>query len=285
MIELETFLPAAQEIDRTVGAALDEDIGSGDLTASLIDKNTQITAQLICREQAVLCGVAWFDRCCHLVDPEIDVSWRFADGETLTPDCVVCSLEGSARSILTAERTAINFLQTLSGVATQASRYVKAVEGTQARILDTRKTLPGLRLAQKYAVVAGGAHNHRIGLYDGVLLKENHIAATGSIANALAAARQAAPECDLLEIEVESLDQLDQALAANATRIMLDNFDLDMMREGVRRAAGRAEIEASGNVTMESLREIAETGVDYISVGALTKHLCAVDFSLRFSGA
>ena len=206
------------------------------------------------------------------------------DGDKLKPDCLVCELDGSARSILTAERTAINFLQTLSGVATRSAQYVAAVEGTGTRILDTRKTLPGLRLAQKYAVLAGGAFNHRIGLYDGVLIKENHIAAAGSIAKALDAARRSAPGCELLEVEVESLDQLDQALAANATRIMLDNFSLDMMREGVERVAGRAEIEASGNVTMEKLREIAETGVDYISVGALTKNIKAVDFSLRVDG-
>ena len=215
----------------------------------------------------------------------LEVIWLLQDGDQMDRDSVVCEIEGRARSILTVERTAINFVQTLSGVSTQTNRYVTAVEGTGARILDTRKTLPGLRLAQKYAVLAGGAHNHRIGLYDGILIKENHIAAAGSIVAALDAAREIAPDCDLLEIEVESLDQLDQALEASATRIMLDNFSLEMMREGVKRASGRAKIEASGNVTPERLREIAETGVDFISIGALTKNIQAVDFSLRFTGA
>lgn len=268
-----------------VRAALEEDIGTGDLTANLIDKNERISARLICREQAVLCGVAWFESSFRLVDPEIAVNWKSVDGDTLKTDCLVCELNGSARSILTAERTAINFLQTLSGVATKSAQYVAAVAGTGTRILDTRKTLPGLRLAQKYAVLVGGAFNHRIGLYDGVLIKENHIAAAGSIKKALGAARKLAPDCKLMEVEVESLEQLDQALAANATRIMLDNFNLEMMREGVERVAGRAEIEASGNVTMDKLREIAETGVDYISIGALTKNVQAVDFSLRVNGA
>lgn len=285
MKSLEKALPAQNQIERAVRAALEEDIGSGDLTAALIDQHTQTSARLICREQAILSGKAWFDCCCLLVDPEIAVTWMFDDGDRLSSDSVVCEIEGRARSILTAERTAINFLQTLSGVSTQTARFVTAVEGTGTRILDTRKTLPGLRLAQKYAVLAGGAHNHRIGLYDGVLIKENHIAAAGSIAAALDAAREVAPDCALLEIEVESLDQLDQALAARATRIMLDNFSLEMMREGVRRASGKAEIEASGNVTAEGLRAIAETGVDFISIGALTKNVQAVDFSLRFSGA
>ena len=285
MKSLEKALPAQNQIERAVLAALEEDIGSGDLTAALIDQHTQTSARLICREQAILSGKAWFDCCCLLVDPEIAVTWMFDDGDRLSSDSVVCEIEGRARSILTAERTAINFLQTLSGVSTQTARFVTAVKGTGTRILDTRKTLPGLRLAQKYAVLAGGAHNHRIGLYDGVLIKENHIAAAGSIAAALDAAREVAPDCALLEIEVESLDQLDQALAARATRIMLDNFSLEMMREGVRRASGKAEIEASGNVTAEGLRAIAETGVDFISIGALTKNVQAVDFSLRFSGA
>lgn len=285
MKPLEKALPKQNQIEKVVRAALDEDIGSGDLTAHLIDQHTRTSARLVCREQAILCGKAWFDCCCLLVDPEIAVTWSFDDGDRLNCDSVVCEIAGRARSILTAERTAINFLQTLSGVSTQTDRFVTAVEGTGTRILDTRKTLPGLRLAQKYAVLAGGAHNHRIGLYDGVLIKENHIAAAGSIAAALDAARKMAPDCPLLEIEVESLDQLDQALAAHATRIMLDNFSLEMMKEGVRRASGRAEIEASGNVTAEGLREIAETGVDFISIGALTKNVQAVDFSLRFSGA
>ena len=285
MKSLEKALPEQNQIEKVVRTALDEDIGSGDLTAILIDEHAQTSARLLCREQAILCGTAWFDCCCRLVDPEIEVIWLLQDGDQMDRDSVVCEIEGRARSILTVERTAINFVQTLSGVSTQTNRYVTAVEGTGARILDTRKTLPGLRLAQKYAVLAGGAHNHRIGLYDGILIKENHIAAAGSIVAALDAAREIAPDCDLLEIEVESLDQLDQALEASATRIMLDNFSLEMMREGVKRASGRAKIEASGNVTPERLREIAETGVDFISIGALTKNIQAVDFSLRFTGA
>jgi len=275
-------LPPQAVIEQLVAIALAEDVGDGDLTANLIDPATNASARLTCRENAVLCGVAWFDHCCRQVDKQIKVQWECGDGDRLAPDTLVCTLDGSARSILTAERTAINLLQTLSGVATAASRYVDAIAGTGTRILDTRKTLPGMRLAQKYAVLCGGAFNHRIGLYDGILIKENHIAAAGSIAAAMDAARRAAPDCALMEIEVESLDELDQALAAGATRIMLDNFDLGMMREGVRRAKGRAELEASGNVTMAGLREIAETGVDFISVGALTKNLAATDFSMRF---
>lgn len=282
MNKFDSYLPPEAVINQLVDLALEEDVGTGDLTAALIDPGTQATARLICRENAVLCGVRWFDRCCHQVDSGLTVDWQSGDGDQLVADGLVCVLSGSARSLLTTERTAINLLQTLSGVATAASRYAAAVAGTETRILDTRKTLPGMRLAQKYAVVCGGAHNHRIGLYDGVLIKENHIAAVGSIKAALDAARAAAPDCELMEIEVESLDQLDQALAAGATRIMLDNFSLEMMREGVKRASGKAEIEASGNVTMEGLGQIAATGVDFISVGALTKNLTATDFSLRF---
>ncbi len=269
---------AVQALART---ALQEDLGSGDLTAALIPANQRVEARLVCRQQAVLCGARWFEAVLSLVDEAIEVSWALADGEHLRPGQTVCGLHGPARAILTAERTAINLLQTLSATATAAQRYVAAVAGTGCRILDTRKTLPGLRLAQKYAVRVGGAENHRVGLFDGVLIKENHIACAGSVQAAVSAALAAAPDCALLEVEVESLAQLEQALAAGAGRVMLDNFDLAMMRAGVKLAAGRVELEVSGNVTLDNVREIALTGVTYISVGAITKHVDAVDFSLR----
>ncbi len=295
--------PARAVIQKLVSDALHEDIGGGDLTAVLIDESARVGARLVCREAAVLCGTAWFDEAFSQVDSGIQIHWQRDDGDALEADSVVCEINGGARAILSAERTAINLLQTLSGTATTARQYANAVAAEGARIVDTRKTLPAMRAAQKYAVTVGGAHNHRMGLFDQILIKENHIAAAGSIAEAIRRARDAAPgyghehglghkhehenkhKHAFIEIEVESLAELQQALDAGASRIMLDNFDLKAMRAGVAMAGGRAELEASGNVSLNRLREIARTGVDYISVGALTKHLRAIDFSLRFDSA
>ena len=274
-------LPERATIEKLVGDALREDIGGGDLTAALINQSAVAGARLLCRESAVLCGVAWFEETFRQVDDAVQIHWLHHDGDCLKADAVVCEIKGRARAILSAERTAINFLQTLSGTATTARQYADAVAGTVARVVDTRKTIPALRRAQKYAVAVGGAHNHRMGLFDQILIKENHIAAAGSVAEAVRRARAAADQTPI-EIEVESPAQLQQALDAGADRIMLDNFDLAAMREGVALTRGRAELEASGNVSPETVREIAQTGVDYISIGALTKHLRAIDFSLRF---
>ncbi|HEX5418937.1 MAG TPA: carboxylating nicotinate-nucleotide diphosphorylase [Gammaproteobacteria bacterium] len=278
-------LPA--DIPETVARALAEDIGTGDVTAALIAPGALAKAEVRARERAILCGAAWFDEVFRRIDPRIAVQWRCTDGAEVSADSVVCSLQGPARGILTGERTALNFLQTLSGTATTARRYADAVAGTQARVLDTRKTLPGLRSAQKYAVRCGGASNHRQGLFDAVLIKENHIAAAGGIAAAVRHARQDAGPL-MIEIEVETLDELHQALATDADRVLLDNFTLEDMRGAVAirdEAAGagkRPGLEASGNVSLETLRAIAETGIDFISVGALTKHLQATDYSMRF---
>jgi len=267
-----------KEIDRF----LDEDVGPGDLTASIIPEKTQATAQVVTRENMVLCGRAWFDVVFARLDPDIRIDWRVGEGEEVQADTVLCTLQGSARSLLTGERTALNLLQTLTGTATLARAYAAALEGTGVKVLDTRKTLPGLRKAQKYAVRCGGCHNHRMGLYDGILIKENHILAAGSIARAVRAA-QALGAGVPIEVEVENLDELQQALAAGADRLLLDNFSLELMREAVALNAGRAKLEVSGNVTLETIRAIAETGVDYISVGALTKNLRAVDLSMRIT--
>ena len=268
-------------IQATVRRALAEDVGSGDVTAALIPEDARATARVICREHAVLCGCAWFDAVFAELDERIDVKWNLRDGERVQPDQVLCTLSGPARALLTGERAALNLLQTLSGTATRAARYAAAVEGLPVRILDTRKTLPGLRIEQKYAVRTGGCHNHRIGLYDGILIKENHIAAAGSITAAVAAAR--ALNTDLpVEIEVEDLDELREGIAAGADILLLDNFSLDLLREAVALTAGRAKLESSGGVTLDNLRAIAETGVDYISTGALTKDVMAIDLSMRF---
>ena len=264
--------------------ALAEDVGAGDLTAALIPAGQRMAATVISREAGVLCGTDWFDAIFQGIDPAIRVTWRVRDGDSLTRDLVLCELDGPARGLLTGERTALNFLQTLSGTATAANRYVAVVAGTPTRILDTRKTLPGLRHAQKYAVRCGGAHNHRQGLFDGILIKENHIHAAGSIAAAVAQAKRLHPGIPV-EVETENLDELHEALAAGAEIIMLDNYGLDEMREACRIVAGRARLEASGNVDMDSLRAIAETGVDYVSIGAITKHLRALDLSMRFRTA
>ncbi|MDR1662101.1 MAG: carboxylating nicotinate-nucleotide diphosphorylase [Azoarcus sp.] len=273
------------EIERNVAAALAEDVGDGDLTAQLVPAGGIARAAVVSRENAVLCGSAWFERCFKKLDPTVVTDWRFRDGERLSPGQRVCEIEGPARVLLTGERTALNFLQLLSGVAGKTRQYADAVAGTPARIVDTRKTLPGLRLAQKYAVRCGGGGNHRIGLFDAILIKENHILAAGGIAAALSAAREIARSsgrCEFIQIEVENLDGLRQALDAGADMILLDNMSPGEMREAVAAARGKAMLEASGNVRLETVRAIAETGVDRISVGSLTKDVRALDLSMRF---
>jgi nicotinate-nucleotide pyrophosphorylase (carboxylating) len=277
--------PDTASIARNVSAALEEDIGSGDLTAQLIPADKPARATVITREHAVICGAPWVDAVFAKIDPGVRVEWHVREGDLAAPGQALCSLTGAARSLLTGERTALNFLQTLSAAATVTRQFVAAVAGTQCRILDTRKTLPGLRLAQKYAVKCGGGVNHRIGLFDAILVKENHIAAAGSIAAAVAAARKLNASV-LLEVEVESFDELQQALDAKVDRIMLDNFELNDMRKAVQIARQHAHrnvsLEASGNVDLTTVRGIAETGIDFISIGALTKHVRAVDLSMRF---
>jgi len=274
-------LPTEASIAAQVRAALTEDIGPGDLTARLIPPHTVSRVQVISREDAVLCGGSWFNEVFRQLDPGIRAEWEARDGAAISSGQLLCRLQGETRALLSGERTALNFLQTLSGTATLARRYRDAVAGTGARILDTRKTLPGLRLAQKYAVRCGGGYNHRIGLYDAILIKENHIAAAGSVTAAVVAARDTAPDVPI-EVEVEDLDQLREALAAGAAHVLLDNFSLEQLRAAVRITAGAARLEASGGVTLGRVRQIAETGVDDISVGALTKDLRAVDLSMRF---
>jgi nicotinate-nucleotide pyrophosphorylase (carboxylating) len=269
------------DISQTVQRALAEDIGGGDLTANLIAAKAYAKAQVITREDAILCGTPWFDEVFREVDKHLQITWHATDGEAIRAGHVLCVLEGPARGMLTGERTALNFLQLLSGTATQTRRYVDAVRGTSTVILDTRKTVPGLRQAQKYAVICGGGHNHRMGLYDAILIKENHIAAAGSVAAVLQMARTTAPRNVPIEIEVENMEQLREALAAGANHLLLDNFTPDKLREAVRDAHGHAKLEASGGITLENIRAIAETGVDFISVGSLTKNVTAVDLSLR----
>ncbi len=271
-----------KQIHDEVRSAMDEDIGSGDLTANLISENSRAHATVITRQAAVLCGTRWFDACFRHLDPNCDIQWRFCDGATVEENQPLCEIYGNARAMLTAERCALNFLQTLSATATATRRHVDAVKGTKARIMDTRKTLPGLRIAQKYAVTMGGGHNQRIGLFDGVLIKENHILAAGGIARVLQQAGALAPQGVSIQIEVEDLDQLRVALDAGARLILLDNFDLPTMREAVTLTAGRAQLEASGGVNLETVRAIAETGVDRISIGSLTKDIRAIDLSMRF---
>ncbi|WP_028631646.1 carboxylating nicotinate-nucleotide diphosphorylase [Pseudomonas parafulva] len=270
------------EIEANVRRALLEDIGSGDITAQLIPAERLAKATIITREACVIAGTAWVDAVFRQLDPRVAVHWQVADGDRAQANQPLFHLEGPARSLLSGERSALNFLQMLSGVATRARLLADLVQGTQVRLLDTRKTLPGLRLAQKYAVTCGGCHNHRIGLYDAFLIKENHIAASGGVAEAVTAAHRIAPGKPV-EIEVETLDELRQALAAGADIIMLDELTLDEMREAVGITAGKAKLEASGGVREETLREIAETGVDYISIGAMTKDVKAVDLSMRLS--
>ena len=261
--------------------ALAEDVGAGDLTAALVDPARRARARVLAREAAVICGAPWVEAALRQVDPALQVHWPVHEGLHCAANQVVLEIEGPARSLLTAERTALNFLQLLSAVATKTAAYVVAVRGTRARIVDTRKTLPGLRLAQKYAVKVGGGTNHRIGLYDAVLIKENHIAAAGGVTQVLRAAQRAAAAARFIEIEVETLVQLREALDAGAAMVLLDNMDLPTLREAVRLNDGRAILEISGGVTLESVRALAETGVDRISIGALTKDVKAVDFSMR----
>ncbi|KPW87130.1 nicotinate-nucleotide pyrophosphorylase [carboxylating] [Pseudomonas congelans] len=270
------------EIEANVRRALLEDVGSGDITAQLIPAERLAKATIISRDAAVIAGTAWVDAVFRQLDPRVAVHWQVTDGDRVSPNQALFHLEGPARSLLTGERSALNFLQMLSGVATRAQYFADMVAGTQVRLLDTRKTLPGLRLAQKYAVTCGGCHNHRIGLYDAFLIKENHIAACGGIAQAVEAAHRIAPGKPV-EVEVESLGELKQALDAGADIIMLDELSLDDMREAVRLTASRASLEASGGINDDTLRVIAETGVDYISIGAMTKDLKAVDLSMRLS--
>ncbi|WP_282367036.1 carboxylating nicotinate-nucleotide diphosphorylase [Pseudomonas sp. PS02290] len=270
------------EIEANVRRALLEDVGSGDITAQLIPAERLAKATVISRDAAVIAGTAWVDAVFRQLDPRVAVHWQIVDGDRVQPNQALFHLEGPARSLLTGERSALNFLQLLSGVATRAQHYADMVADPQVKLLDTRKTLPGLRMAQKYAVTCGGCHNHRIGLFDAFLIKENHIAACGGIAEAITAAHKIAPGKPV-EIEVESLDELKQALDGGADIIMLDELSLDDMREAVRLTAGRAKLEASGGVTDATLRTIAETGVDYISIGTLTKDVKAVDLSMRLS--
>jgi len=269
------------EVQRNVAAALAEDIGTGDLTARLIDAERGARGQVITREAAVLCGSAWFAATFSALDPQSTIVWHAKDGDQLKAGQPICDIVANARVLLSAERTALNFLQLLSATATHTRSYVKAVAGTKAKIVDTRKTLPGLRLAQKYAVAVGGGTNHRIGLYDGILIKENHIMAAGGITAAMAKARAIASGEVFIEVEVETLDQLREALAANAEMILLDNMTHAEMAEAVMINAGRAQLEASGGVGFEQLRAIAELGVDRISIGKLTKDIQAIDLSLR----
>ncbi len=276
--------PPQAEIEADVAQALAEDLGSGDVTAALLPDIAD-SAYLLCKEEAVVCGRPWFDACHRALDPQVHIDWRVAEGQRVAAGTVLATLQGRARALVSAERASLNFMQTLSGTATVTARYVAAVAGTGARILDTRKTLPGLRLAQKYAVRAGGGSNHRIGLYDTVMLKENHVRAAGSLAAAIRGARALHPQLPLV-VEVETLEQLRQALEEGCDRILIDDFDAATRREAVRIAhaapyAGRIPLEVSGGVDLDGLRAIAEDGVDCISIGALTKHVRAIDLSLK----
>jgi nicotinate-nucleotide pyrophosphorylase (carboxylating) len=273
--------PSPQLVTTDVTRALEEDIGQGDCTAMLIPAANMLQTRLVSRESAVLSGQAWFEEAFHLLQSDIAINWFANDGDTIATDQEICRIEGAARAILSGERTAINFLQTLSGTATQARRYVDAVQGTGVIILDTRKTLPGLRLAQKYAVRCGGAENHRVGLFDAILIKENHISAAGSIRAAVVEALRLYPDL-LLEVEVENLEQLEEACESGAQRILLDNFPNDQLITAVSRFKGKVGLEASGGIDLETIRDVADTGVDFISVGDITKSVLATDFSMRF---
>ena len=271
--------PPADQVDADIRRALAEDLGAGDVTAALLPDAPE-SAYLLCKEDAVVCGRPWFDACHRALDPEVAIDWRVAEGDRARAGTVLATLAGRTRALVTAERSSLNYLQTLGGTATTVAAHVEAVRGTRARILDTRKTLPGLRLAQKYAVRVGGGDNHRVGLFDAVMLKENHVRAAGSIAAAIAAARASQPDLPLI-VEVETLDELADALAAGCDRILIDDFDAATRREAVRITAGRIPLEVSGGVDLATLRAIAEDGVDCISIGGLTKHVRAVDLSLK----
>ena len=274
--------PSQEQIHQQVALALSEDIGAGDLTASLISPSECVRAKLICRDESVACGRDWVDAVFKTLDTGVQIDWHCEDGDDLHAGQTWCIIEGSVRAILSGERTALNFAQLLAGTATATRNLVRELQGTQAQLLDTRKTVPGLRLAQKYAVQCGGGNNHRLGLYDGILIKENHIRSAGSIKSALAAAQNHAGNVDLIEIEVENLDELSQALQAGARRIMLDNFSVTQLRSAVELNQGQAQLEASGNVNAETIRKIALTGVDFISCGGITKNVRAIDLSLQF---
>ena len=270
----------SDDITKSVALALAEDIGTGDITAQLIPADQTAEARIITREDCIFCGQAWVEEIFKQLDASVEITWHIEDGQAAPANSLLFTLKGNARSLLTGERAALNFVQTLSGTATISHHYAQQVSHTQAKLLDTRKTIPGLRSAQKYAVACGGCHNHRIGLYDAFLIKENHIAACGGIANAIAAAHKIAPGKPV-EVEVESFAELNQALVANADIIMLDNFSIDDMKKAVATTAGKAKLEASGNINEQTLVPTAETGVDFISIGALTKHCKAVDLSMR----
>lgn len=278
----DAFHALEESVTADVTRALAEDVGAGDLTAELVPADRRSKARLMSRQDAVLCGTEWFNRTFEELDTDVEIFWHASDGDDIASGMSLCELDGLSRPMLTAERTALNFVQLLSGVATRTRRYVRAIEGTRAKVYDTRKTLPGLRIAQKYAVRVGGGMNHRIGLHDGILIKENHILAAGGIAPAVEKALRMAPPGTLLEVEVENLAQLHEALGAGARLVLLDNFDLDGLRAAVQANGGRAQLEASGGVRLDTIRAIAETGVDRISVGSLTKDVEALDLSLRF---
>ncbi|MDH5764712.1 MAG: carboxylating nicotinate-nucleotide diphosphorylase [Gammaproteobacteria bacterium] len=269
-------------IEESVHTALKEDVGHEDVTSKLIPEDDFSIASVIAREDAILCGVDWFEETFSQLDHEIFIEWNADDGDVITANQQICNLSGSTRALLTGERTALNFLQTLSGTASLARQYADAVAGTGARILDTRKTIPGLRLAQKYAVSCGGCFNHRMGLYDAILIKENHILSIGSIKDAVEAARINSPELPV-EVEVETINELEQALSAKVERILLDNFSIEMLKQAVKINNKQTELEASGGITLDNIRSIAETGVDFISTGAITKDIKALDLSMRFS--
>jgi nicotinate-nucleotide pyrophosphorylase (carboxylating) len=277
MLATKQFLISGQ-----VSQVLAEDLGSGDLTAALLDAEAVTRAEIICREPAVICGIPWVDEVYRQLDPSVELEWLAEDGEMVAENQLLCRLSGNTRALLSGERCALNYLQSLSGTATIARKYAEAVAGIDVRVLDTRKTVPGLRLQQKYAVRCGGCHNHRVGLYDAVLIKENHIRAAGSIEAALARSKELAPVGVSIEIEVETLDELQQALDAGAHRVLLDNFTLHQLRKAVSLVAGRVRLEASGGIHLGSIRQIAETGIDDISVGALTKDIRAIDLSMLF---
>ena len=272
-----------ETIREDVRRALTEDVGSGDITAQLIPEKSTSSGHILCRDSAILCGCDWVEEVFRQLDESVSIHWRFRDGETINENDIVCEFSGNSRALLTGERTALNFLQTLSATATITGLYADAIKGTRAKILDTRKTLPGMRLAQKYAVACGGGHNHRMGLYDAVLIKENHVAAAGSIKAALERASAIAGSDIDIEIEVENLDQLMEALAAGAKHVLLDNFALEDTVTAVQMNRRRAMLEASGGITLENVKDVAKTGVDYISIGELTKNVIAVDFSMRFT--
>jgi len=278
---LSISMPPSQAVQEQVELALAEDVRDGDRTASLIPESSISKVQVICRERAVLCGTAWFDEVFQQLDSSVSIRWLARDGESVTPDSIVCEIEGNTRALLTGERAALNYLQTLSGTATLAGRYADAVAGTGVRILDTRKTIPGLRVQQKYAVLCGGCFNHRIGLFDAILIKENHISAAGSITAAVQSAAEASPDLEI-EVEVEDLAGLEEAISAGVGRILLDNFSNDHLEQAVKLNAGRARLEASGGISLETIRSKAECGVDDISVGALTKDVKAIDLSMLF---